>query len=183
MEQSKPVLNGNIMEQSRTLWMGNIENWMNENYICQLLNSINLNPIKIRILQNDNPKNCCFIEFDCPETADFILEKYNGLKINNLILHLKRVISKKKENNSQEQNDKKFTIYVGNIPKDINNEQLKNFFKVDFPSVLNSKIIFDSMTKNSRGFGFVDLANFSDYQKALNSSNQKILKKHVLTIK
>ena len=70
MEQSKPVLNGNIMEQSRTLWMGNIENWMNENYICQLLNSINLNPIKIRILQNDNPKNCCFIEFDCPETAD-----------------------------------------------------------------------------------------------------------------
>ena len=102
---------------------------------------------------------------------------------NNLILHLKRVISKKKENNSQEQNDKKFTIYVGNIPKDINNEQLKNFFKVDFPSVLNSKIIFDSMTKNSRGFGFVDLANFSDYQKALNSSNQKILKKHILTIK
>ena len=171
------------MDPLKTLWMGNIENWMNENYICQLLNSINLNPIKIRILQNDNPKNCCFIEFDCPETADFVLEKYNGLKINNLILHLKRVISKKKENNSQEQNDKKFTIYVGNIPKDINNEQLKNFFKHEFPSVVSSKIIFDSLTKISKGFGFIDFSNIFDYQKALNSKNPRILKGNLLTIK
>ena len=172
------------MEQSRTLWMGNIENWMTENDINLILNSINLKPIKIRILKNENPKICCFIEFDSSETADFVLEKFNGLKLNNLILNLKRVIPKKKENN-KEQNDlnKKYTIYVGNIPKDITNEQLKNYFKHDFQSVVSSKIIYDSLTKTSRGFGFVDFLNINDYQKALSGKNQKILKGNVLNIK
>ena len=134
MEQSKPVLNGNIMEQSRTLWMGNIENWMNENYICQLLNSINLNPIKIRILQNDNPKNCCFIEFDCPETADFVLEKYNGLKINNLILHLKRVISKKNvQMLLKEGKTSKIEKFISK-----NNKEFSAVLKLE-----NNKIVFD----------------------------------------
>ncbi len=188
MEQSRTIIMGNIMDQSRTLWMGNIENWMNENYINQILTSLNLKPIKIRILQNDNPKSCCFIEFESPETADFVLEKYNGLKLNDLILKLKRVISKKKDNNNnliKEQNDnnKKYTIYVGNIPKDINNEQLKNFFKHEFPSVVSSKIIFDSLTKISKGFGFIDFSNIFDYQKALNSKNPRILKGNLLTIK
>ena len=186
MEQSRTLM-GNIMEQSRTLWMGNIENWMNENYINQILNSLNLKPIKIRMLQNDNPKSCCFIEFESPETADFVLEKYNGLKLNDLILNLRRVNSKKKDNNNliKEQNDnnKKYTIYVGNIPKDINNEQLKTYFKYEFPSVVSSKIIFDSLTKSSKGFGFIDFTNLSDYQKALNSKNQRILRGHILTIK
>lgn len=152
MEQSRTIV-GNIMEQSRTLWMGNIENWMDENYINQILNSLNLKPIKIRILQNDNPKSCCFIEFESPEIADFVLENYNGLKLkNDLILNLRRVNPKKKDNNNliKEQNDnnKKYTIYVGNIPKDINNEQLKTYFKYEFPSVVSSKIIFDSLTKS-----------------------------------
>ena len=186
MEQSRTIV-GNIMEQSRTLWMGNIENWMNENYINQILNSLNLKPIKIRILQNDNPKSCCFIEFESPETADFVLEKYNGLKLNDLILNLRRVNSKKKDNNNliKEQNDnnKKYTIYVGNIPKDINNEQLKTYFKYEFPSVVSSKIIFDSLTKSSKGFGFIDFSNLYDYQKALNSKNPRIFKGHILTIK
>ncbi len=186
MEQSRTLM-GNIMEQSRTLWMGNIENWMNENYINQILNSLNLKPIKIRILQNDNPKSCCFIEFESPETADFVLEKYNGLKLNDLILNLRRVNSKKKDNNNliKEQNDnnKKYTIYVGNIPKDINNEQLKTYFKYEFPSVVSSKIIFDSLTKSSKGFGFIDFSNLFDYQKALNNKNPRIFKGHILTIK
>ena len=172
------------MDPLKTLWMGNIENWMTENDINLILNSINLKPIKIRILKNENPKICCFIEFDSSETADFVLEKFNGLKINNLILNLKRVIPKKKENN-KEQNDlnKKYTIYVGNIPKDINNEQLKTYFKHEFPSVVSSKIIFDSLTKSSKGFGFIDFTNLSDYQKALNSKNPRILKGNLLTIK
>ena len=119
------------MEQSRTLWMGNIENWMTENDINLILNSINLKPIKIRILKNENPKICCFIEFDSSETADFVLEKFNGLKLNNLILNLKRVIPKKKENN-KEQNDlnKKYTINVDNIPKDILMNIKKSFYKI-----------------------------------------------------
>ena len=177
------------MDPLKTLWMGNIENWMSENYINQILNKINIKPIKIRILQNDNPKSCCFIEFDTPEIANFILEKYNGVKLNDFELKLNKVNKKEKEkekgnlNNKDNDLNNKFAIYVGNIPKDINNEELKLFFKNEYPSVINSKIIFDSNTKNSKGFGFIYFSNICDFQKALKNKTQKYLKGNLLTIK
>ena len=84
------------MDPLKTLWMGNIENWMSENYINQILNKINIKPIKIRILQNDNPKSCCFIQFETPEIANFILEKYNRVKLNDFVLKLNKVNKKEK---------------------------------------------------------------------------------------
>ena len=175
------------MEQSRTLWMGNIENWMTENDINLILNSINLKPIKIRIFKNENPKICCFIEFDTPEIANFILEKYNGVKLNDFELKLNKVNKNKKEkgNLNIKNNDlnNKFAIYVGNIPKDINSEELKLYFKNEYPSVINSKIIVDSNTKNSKGFGFVYFSNIYDFQKILKNKGQKYLKGNLLTIK
>ena len=166
------------MDPLKTLWMGNIENWMTENYINQILNKININPIKIRILQNDNPKSCCFIEFDTPEIANFILEKYNGVNKGNKN-------KKEKGNLNIKNNDlnNKFAIYVGNIPKDINSEELKLYFKNEYPSVINSKIIVDSNTKNSKGFGFVYFSNIYDFQKILKNKGQKYLKGNLLTIK
>ena len=180
------------MDPLKTLWMGNIENWMDENYINQILNSINIKPIKIRILQNENPKSCCFIEFEFPEIANFILQKYNGYKLKDFEVKLNKVNNKNnkkekgnnlfKENNNNIINNK-FGIYVGNIPKDINNEELKNYFQKDFPSVFSCKIIFNNINKISKGFGFVYFSNYLDYQNVLNNKEKKYFKGNLLKIK
>lgn len=72
---------------------------------------------------------------------------------------------------------------MGNVDKDISNEELKNYFKNEFPSVLFAKIIVDSNTKISKGFGFVDFGNYQDYQKVLATKTKRILKNRVLVIK
>ena len=51
----------NKMNPSRTLWMGNIEQWMTEEYIINIFISLNVHPQKINILKNPFKKGCCFI--------------------------------------------------------------------------------------------------------------------------
>ena len=57
------------MNPSRTLWIGNIEQWMTEDFILSIFSSFNVHPIKINILSNQISKGCCFVEFLSTEEA------------------------------------------------------------------------------------------------------------------
>ena len=50
----------NKMNPSRTLWMGNIEQWMTEEYIINIFISLNLHPQKINILKKPIQKRMLF---------------------------------------------------------------------------------------------------------------------------
>lgn len=84
---------------------------------------------------------------------------------------------------SEAPKDKKFSIYIGNIPKNVTSEELKKHFETFYPSITNSKIIFDQYTKISKGYGFIDFSSSQEYQKALNSNHSHILSGHQLVIK
>ena len=112
------------MNSSRTLWMGNIENWMNKKFILSIFESISKNslinlykildiiPIKINLLIKEDKKSSCFIEFDSQKTASTVLRKYNNQTINNVKLKLNWVNSHNSNNKNQEQNNiKKYTVY------------------------------------------------------------------------
>jgi len=50
------------------------------------------------------------------------------------------------------------TIYVGNIPWSVNEEQLKNYFS-EHGQVAEARIITERSTGRSRGYGFVEVAD------------------------
>ena len=79
------------MNPSRTLWMGNIEQWMTEEYLLGIFTSFKVHPIKINILNNQTSKGCCFIEFISTEEAVYVYENCNNLTVNNLLLKIKWV--------------------------------------------------------------------------------------------
>ena len=56
-----------------------------------------------------------------------------------------------------------FQVYIGNLDPNVNNHMLLSVFQKKFPSVYDAKIIFDPVTKNSKGFGFL---RFSGQQEA-----------------
>lgn len=74
---------------------------------------------------------------------------------------------------------------MGNLDKSIKCEELKNYFKDQFPSVVSAKIIQDPITQKSKGFGFVDFQNYHEYQYVLSNSTktQRILGNNKLIIK
>ena len=49
-------------------------------------------------------------------------------------------------------------IYVGNIPWSVTDDQLEELF-AQFGTVTSAKIIVDTFSKRSRGFGFVEMAD------------------------
>ena len=64
--------------------------------------------------------------------------------------------------------DKK--LYVGNLSYNVDDRQLEEAFAAA-GSVASAKVITDRETGRSRGFGFVEMANEEDHQKAIETMN------------
>lgn len=62
------------------------------------------------------------------------------------------------------------TIYVGNIPFNLKEEDLQDVF-TPYGNVTSVKVIRDRMTGRSKGFAFVEMADQSEGQNAVNSVN------------
>jgi RNA recognition motif-containing protein len=72
-------------------------------------------------------------------------------------------------------------IYVGNLPYDTTDEQLRELFS-QFGQVTNASVIMDRETGRARGFGFVELANDAQGQAAIESLHQKDFNGRALTV-
>ena len=63
-------------------------------------------------------------------------------------------------------------IYVGNLSFDTNDDQLNKIF-TPFGQVSSSRVIMDKYTGQSRGFGFVEMDNLEEANKAIAELNGK----------
>lgn len=72
-------------------------------------------------------------------------------------------------------------IYVGNLSKDVTDEDLKQAFSA-FGQVATVSIIKDKFTGQPRGFGFVEMGSKEEGQAAITALNGKDLKGRPLTV-
>jgi RNA recognition motif-containing protein len=72
-------------------------------------------------------------------------------------------------------------IYVGNISRTVTEQDLKEAFEA-FGAVQSAAIIKDKFSGESRGFGFVEMPNKEEADKAISSLNGKDLKGRNLTV-
>jgi RNA recognition motif-containing protein len=72
-------------------------------------------------------------------------------------------------------------IYVGNISRDASESDLREAFGA-FGIVQSAAIIKDKLTGDSRGFGFVEMPNKEEAEKAIASLNGRDLKGRSLTV-
>ncbi|MCX5752148.1 MAG: RNA-binding protein [Candidatus Krumholzibacteria bacterium] len=63
-------------------------------------------------------------------------------------------------------------IYVGNLSFDTNDEKLNQLFAA-FGQVTSANVIMDRLTGRSRGFGFVEMENNAEADKAIAALNGK----------
>ena len=62
-------------------------------------------------------------------------------------------------------------IFVGNLPFDASNEDLKKLFE-SYGTVLSARIEYDRDSGRSCGFGFVEMENADDAEKAIEALNR-----------
>ena len=61
-------------------------------------------------------------------------------------------------------------IYVGNLPYGIRDDELSNLFS-EFGNVKSANVIMDRSSGKSKGFGFVEMDDGDDAEKAIESLN------------
>ena len=72
-------------------------------------------------------------------------------------------------------------IYVGNLPYEVTEEDLRQEFEA-FGGVTSVSIITDKYSGRPKGFGFVEMATVSEGQAAIAGLNGKVLKERTLTV-
>ena len=72
-------------------------------------------------------------------------------------------------------------IYIGNMPYTITSEELSGLFG-EHGSVEDATVITDRETGRSKGFGFVDMPNNSEADRAIKALNSTQLKGRMITV-
>ncbi|MFC1654997.1 RNA recognition motif domain-containing protein [Myxococcota bacterium] len=72
-------------------------------------------------------------------------------------------------------------IYVGNLPFSIDDAALEELFK-QHGTVDSAKVITDRDTGRSRGFGFVEMEDDEEGQKAIDATNGTEIEGRALTV-
>ena len=62
-------------------------------------------------------------------------------------------------------------IYVSNLSFRINDEDLKQVF-AEYGEIISAKVITDNYSGKSRGFGFVEMKNDDEAEKAIHELNE-----------
>ena len=62
-------------------------------------------------------------------------------------------------------------LFVGGLPYSVTSDELKDLF-APFGNILSASVITDKFTGRSRGFGFVEMDNDEEAQKAIQNLNE-----------
>ncbi len=73
-------------------------------------------------------------------------------------------------------------LFVGNLPRSVSDGELSDFVTQAGYRVASAVVIHDKMTGESKGFGFVELAEGENFQGAIQALNGQALGGRPLTV-
>ena len=149
------------MNNEKTLWMGDLESWMNEPFIISSFQKFGFDPKSIQIIRYKKCnilKSFCYITFNSFFELNAALLTLNTKKIPDTNYYFK--LNLVKYNSIQQQN-----LYVGNLSLKVSDMELYILFKSKYPSVYFASIIRSNGI--SRGYGFIHFGNNEEYKRCL----------------
>ena len=165
------------MNTEGTLWMGDIEPWMDESFIIDSFKDYGFKPKNVKLIIDkrlNKFKNFCFVNFNNLKEANYALFNLNAKKIPKTDILFKLNLTK---NNSENYKN----AYIGNLSPQINDFELYNYFKSKYPSVYYASIITDKGI--SRGYGFVHFSKEEEYQQCLKEMDGTLFHNKIIKVK
>ncbi|KAK4504051.1 hypothetical protein PRZ48_004966 [Zasmidium cellare] len=157
-------------EQKTTLWMGELEPWIDENFVRSVWFGMGyqVNVKMIRDKFSGSNAGYCFVDFENPEQASRALQ-LNGQVIpnSNRQFKLNWASGGGLADRSRDDRGPEYSIFVGDLGPEVNEYVLMSLFQGKYTSCKSAKIMSDPISGMSRGYGFVRFADEGDQQKAL----------------
>jgi RNA recognition motif-containing protein len=164
---------GSVEEAAKTIWVGDLLHWMDETYLhtCFSHTGEVLSVKVIRNKQTGQSERYGFVEFYSHATAEKVLQTYNGSPMPNTDqpFRLNWASFNAAEKRSDSGSD--LSIFVGDLAPDVSDAVLLNTFSCKYQSVKGAKVVIDSNTGRSKGYGFVRFGDENERSKAMNEMN------------
>jgi len=154
-----------------TLWMGELEPWIDENFIrnlwFQMGEQVNVKMIRDKFSGRSNA-GYCFVDFASPAAAAKALS-LNGTPMpnTNRVFKLNWATGGGLADRSRDDRGPEYSIFFGDLGPEVNEYVLVSLFQSRFPSCKSAKIMTDPISGMSRGYGFVRFSDENDQQRAL----------------
>ncbi|OCK84533.1 RNA-binding domain-containing protein [Lepidopterella palustris CBS 459.81] len=157
-------------DSKTTLWMGELEPWIDENFVRSIWYGMGeqVNVKMIRDKFSGSNAGYCFVDFPTPAAAAKALT-LNGQLIpnSNRPFKLNWASGGGLADRTRDDRGPEYSIFVGDLGPEVNEYVLVSLFQNKFPSCKSAKIMSDPISGLSRGYGFVRFADEGDQQRAL----------------
>ncbi|KAK6119794.1 hypothetical protein DH2020_046463 [Rehmannia glutinosa] len=147
------------LEEVRTLWIGDLPYWADENYLRGWFSHTG-EVLSIKVIRSKitgQPEGYGFVEFTSHQVAESILQSYNGTQIpgTELTFRLNWASSG-----------------IGERRPDAGPEHsIFETFRASYPSVRGAKVVTDPNTGRPKGYGFVKFADEMERNRAMVEMN------------
>lgn len=188
---------GAVIEQPRTLWMGDLDSWLDEQQITDLWWNLLKKKVGVKIikpkalkldpqLQGLTNSGYCFVEFESFEDAQQALS-LNGQLLPDIAMPSQQLYPNNPDNQKKYfrlnwasgatlsapiVQMPEYSLFVGDLSASTTEAHLLAFFQKRFPnSIKTVRVMTDPISGKSRCFGFVRFTEELERQRALTEMN------------
>lgn len=156
-------------DEVKTLWIGDLQYWMDENYLYNCFSHTGeVGSVKvIRNKQTNQSEGYGFLEFISRAGAERVLQTYNGTIMPNGGQNFRLNWATFSSGEKRHDDSPDYTIFVGDLAADVSDHHLTEVFRTRYNSVKGAKVVIDRTTGRTKGYGFVRFADESEQMRAM----------------
>ncbi|XVF45171.1 hypothetical protein PTKIN_Ptkin02bG0183500 [Pterospermum kingtungense] len=172
-QQQQQQEGGSNPDEVKTIWIGDLVHWMDETYLHNCFSQTGeVSSVKIiRNKQTGQSEGYGFVEFHSRATAEKVLQSYNGSLMPNTEQPFRLNWASFSMNEKRSDAGSDLSIFVGDLAADVTDTILHETFSSRFQSVKGAKVVIDSNTGRSKGYGFVRFGDESERSRAMTEMN------------
>ncbi|KAA8515495.1 hypothetical protein F0562_018894 [Nyssa sinensis] len=160
-------------DEIRTLWIGDLQYWMDEQYLnsCFAHTGELVSAKVIRNKQTSQSEGYGFIEFASRAAAERNLQTYNGTMMPSVEQNFRMNWASLGVGEKRSGDNSDFTVFVGDLAADVTDYMLQETFRAHYPSVKGAKVVTDRNTGRTKGYGFVRFGDETEQLRAMTEMN------------
>ncbi|KAM7277915.1 hypothetical protein ACFE04_005049 [Oxalis oulophora] len=157
----------------KSLWIGDLQQWMDENYLVSLFNTAGevLSAKVIRNKASGFPEGYGFIEFVSHAAAERNLNTYNNTPMPNADQPFRLNWASYGGGERRPDDGPDYTLFVGDLAADVTDYMLQDTFRQHYASVKGAKVVTDRATGRTKGYGFVKFSDENEQVRAMSEMN------------
>lgn len=161
-------------EEVRTLWVGDLQYWMDEGYLCSCFAVTGEQILSAKVIRNKQTlcsEGYGFVEFSSHTAAERVLQTYSGTLMPQTEQAFRLNWASFGVGEKRIDGGSDHSIFVGDLAVDVTDYVLQETFRSRYPSVRGAKVIIDPITNRSKGYGFVRFGDEGERTRAMSEMN------------